>query len=136
MPCRRFVERATDAGDHGRKRHAPRRMGLRVEEDLGMDHVLRVGARQVGPGQVVEILLGPQHRRALVVEIEKILQLREAVGRARRLDGSIGQAHAVASLERQQHLRLERAFDVQMQLDLGQAFDEGGDVGQREGAFQ
>ena len=34
--------------DHGLERHAARGMGLRIEEDLGMHHVVGCGALEVG----------------------------------------------------------------------------------------
>ena len=43
--------------------NAPRGVGLRVEEDLGVRHAVGRRALEVGQRQVVEVLLGPQHRR-------------------------------------------------------------------------
>ena len=39
------------------ERNPARRVRLRVEEDLGVDDVLRVGLPEVGRRQVVEVLL-------------------------------------------------------------------------------
>src|SRR3546814_18553555 len=96
-------------------------MALRIEEDLGMADVVLRDAAQVGQGEIVEILLGEQHRHALVVEVEKILQAGESIGRAQRLDVGVGQGNAVALSEGEHHLRLQRAFDVQVKLRLRQA---------------
>ncbi len=40
------------------------------------------GALQIGPGQIVEVPRLAQHRQALVVEVEKVLEIAEIVGRA------------------------------------------------------
>src|SRR3546814_6953096 len=99
-------------------------MALRIEEDLGMADVVLRDAAQVGQGEIVEILLGEQHRHALVVEVEKILQDGESIGRAQRLDVGVGQGNAVALREGEHHVRLQRAFDVQEKHRLRQARSE------------
>jgi hypothetical protein len=71
---------AVQAADHGLHRHAARGVGLRVEEDLGVHHVVGRGALEVGPGHVVEVLLGQQHAGAGVVDVQKALQVGEGVG--------------------------------------------------------
>ena len=53
-------------------------VGLRVEERLDVDDVLRLALLQVGPGQVVEVLLGAQHVGAGVVEVEEFCRLLKA----------------------------------------------------------
>ena len=54
-------------------------MALRIEEDLDMAHRIGFGAAQIGIGQVVKIGLGLQDRHALIIDIEKILQIAETV---------------------------------------------------------
>ena len=75
-----FVEGALQAVDHGAERDPALEMGLGIEEHLDMPHALGLDLREIGGGEVVEILLGPQHRHALIVEIEEILQPGEIIG--------------------------------------------------------
>jgi hypothetical protein len=56
-----------------------------------------------------------------VVDIEKALQIAEGVGLAQGLHARVGQRHAVALRQREDQLRLQRAFDVDVQLGLGHA---------------
>ena len=77
---------AVKAVDHGRECDAARRVALRIEEHLDMPHIVGMRALEIGPGEIVEILLGDQHRHALIVDVEKILQVRELIGAAQRLD--------------------------------------------------
>src|SRR2546423_12921653 len=86
------LERPMNPADHGVKGDAALGMRLRVEEDLGMAHVLRGGAPQVGPGQVIEILLLEQHGTAGVIYIQKRLQIAEHVGTANVVNGPVRQA--------------------------------------------
>ena len=78
--------------------------------------------------QVVEILLGPEDLHPLVIEIEEALQIVELVGGARRIRIGIAKRDAVPFGQGQHVLRLERAFDVEVELGLGQAADESGKV--------
>jgi hypothetical protein len=105
-------------------RHTARGVGLRVEEDLGAAHVLAGGLLQIGEAEVEEILLGQQHRCAGVVDVEKALQIGERIRRAQRLDARVGQLHAVALRQREDHLGFERALDVDVQLGLGHGAQE------------
>ncbi|MNE28649.1 hypothetical protein D3C80_1220960 [compost metagenome] len=115
-----ILERSADAIEHHFEGNAAIGVGLRVEERLGMDHVLRLAAQQVGPGQVVEVLLGAQHVGALVVEVEKLLQVVERIGRAQGFDVVPGQGDLVAFGQGEQQLGLQRSFQVQVQFCLGQ----------------
>ena len=62
-----------DAFDHRLERHAAVGVCLRVEEDLRVTDVLGVGAREVGRGEVPEILRFDEHARRGVVDIEEVL---------------------------------------------------------------
>ena len=104
-------------------------MGLRVEEDLGMDDVVSRDAVEIGGREILEILLGPQDVRALIIDIEKVLQVRETVGRAHRLDAVERDRHPVALGQREHQLGLEAALDMHVQFGLGQARDEGVEIG-------
>ena len=55
----------------GLERNPARRVGLRVEEDLGVDDVLGVRLAEVRHREVVEVLLGDEDVHALVVDGEK-----------------------------------------------------------------
>ncbi|MCY1518135.1 hypothetical protein D9M68_528430 [compost metagenome] len=129
--------------DHRLHRHAARRVRLRVEEHLGVHHLVGRGALQVGPGHVVEVLLLEQHARAGVVDVEKALQVGEGVGAAQLFHAGIRDRDTVSLREREDQLGLERAFDVHVQLglghgaqQLGQAFDGNAlrEAGVEEGA--
>src|ERR1700730_13279017 len=104
---------AGEAFDHGRERDAAAGVDLRIEEHLDVADVFGVGAREIVPGEVVEILLRDQHRHALIVEVEEILQVAEPIslphgvdrrirqgggGAAGPRNQSVGVMHAVASL--------------------------------------
>ena len=121
--------RAAEAGHHRAERHAARRVALRIEEELDIAHVLAGGLAEIGHRQVVEIDLAQQHRHALVIEVEEILQVGEGIGAPQRLDAVIGQPHIVAPGEREHQLRLQAAFDMNMQLRLRQAGDRCVNIG-------
>jgi hypothetical protein len=87
--------------DHGRERNAAAGVALRIEEHLDVAHVVSVCALKIGPGEVVEILLGDEHRHALIVEIEKVLQVAEAIRLPQRLDRRILQLDTVATRQRE-----------------------------------
>jgi hypothetical protein len=100
-------------------------MRLRIEEQFGMDDVVRLGAQEIGPGHVEEVLLVQQHAGAGVVNIEKALQVGERIGGAQRVDAGIGQGHAVALGQREDQFGFQRTFDMDVQLGLGHGAGEG-----------
>ena len=122
-------DRLRQSVDDGGEGDAARGVALRIEEHLDIAHILRPRPGQVRPGEIVEILLGPQHRHALIVEVEEILQVGEAVGLAQRFDRVVGQRDAVAQRQREHQFGLEAALDVDMQLRLRQLVGEGRDIG-------
>ena len=77
----------------------------------------------------MEVVLVAQDVCALVVEVEKRLQVLEVVGAAQCLDRRIWERDVVLACQLEDHLGLERALDVQVQLGFGEASDEGLDVG-------
>src|SRR5262245_1470985 len=81
-------------------------------------------AREIGEGKVVEILLGDQHRHALIVDVEEILQVAEPIRLPHRVDRRIRQADAVAARQRKHQLRLEAPLDVNVQLAFGELRDQ------------
>ncbi len=94
-------------------------MGLRVEEQLGVDDAVRARAGEVGHCQRCKIAAVAEHRAAGVVEVEERLQVGKLVRGADFVDRGIGQGDRVLLREREHQLGLERALDVQVQLDLG-----------------
>ena len=113
-------------------RHAARGVRLRVEEHLGVHHVVGRGAFEIGPGHVVEILLVQQHAGAGVVDVEEALQVGEGVGAAQLFHARVGNGDAVALRQREDQLGLERALDVDVQLGLGHGAQQRGQRGRRE----
>src|SRR5215210_4634133 len=94
-------------------------MGLRVEEDLGVAHALGGGPSEIGPGQVVEVPLVEQYLGALVVEVQEQLQVGEVVSLANLPHRAVPEPYPIASGDLEHHFRLQRAFDVNVQLRLG-----------------
>ncbi len=113
-----------DTLHEGLERDPAGSVSLRVEEDLRVAHAVAMGALEIGPGQVVEILLAAQHLHALEKEIQKLLQATEAIGGARLLHRAEAQAHAIALGQREHHLRLKTALDMHVQFCLGKAVDK------------
>jgi len=105
--CLRIDAGAVQPVDHRFHRHAAFGMGLRVEEQLGVQHVVGRGAHQVGARHVVKILLVQQYAGARVVDIEEALQVGEGIGAAQRLHVGIGQREAVALRQREDQLGLQ-----------------------------
>ena len=87
---------------------------------------------EVGDRQILEVCFRLQHARALVVDVQEVLQVGEGIGRADRLDAVEGQGDAVALRQLEHQLGFEAALDVQMQFGLGQAADEGRQIGAHE----
>ncbi len=98
------------------QRHSVGQVRLRVEEDLGPAYSRRRGAGQIGAGQVVEVLLGPQHTQVRVVHVEKGLQAVELVLSAQFADVQGRHPGIVAGREADQQFGLKRALDVNVQL--------------------
>ena len=103
-----------DTVDDGRKRDAPGSMGLGVKEDLGMHHIILLATHEVGPGQIVKILLGAKHGCTLIVEIKKRLQVIKLIGFFYRLDIGIGKGNAITGSQMKHHLRFKCALNVHM----------------------
>ena len=116
------------AADDGVEADPAAGVGLGIEEDLGVDDVLRAGGAEVGHGQVVEVLLAAQHRHALVVRGQERGQVPEGVPGAQLRGRGVRQGDAVARGEPELQLRLQGALEVQVQLRLGQPVDERRDL--------
>ncbi len=120
-----FFQRTQQAADYRIEADAAIGVRLRVEKNLGMDYVILLAAQQVGPGQVEEILFLDQHVGALVVNIEKRLQVGKLVRGAYFVGTGKRDFDLVAPRQLEHQLGFEAALDMQMQLDLGQCLDEG-----------
>ena len=117
-------QRSLDPAQHRLERHPAFGVALRIEENLDVADIVGVGALEVGPGQVIKVLLGLEDAHPLVIDVEEILEVGEGVGRAHLLRRLERNRHPVALGEREQHLGLERALDVEVELGLGQAGDQ------------
>ncbi len=71
---------------------------------------------QVGPGHVREVLLRLQHGHVGVVQVQEGLQVRELVARAQLLQVRVGQFDPVAFRQREDQLRFQRSFNMQVQF--------------------
>ena len=100
-------------------------MGLGIEEDLYVHHLLGVHPHEVSPSEVVKILLGEQHARPGVVDVEKLLEVVETVGSFDFFYAVERNSNSIALRDGEHQLGLEATFDVEVQLGFGQAGDEG-----------
>ena len=123
--CLGFLHAGEQAFDGDREWQAAIRVCFGVEEDFRMDAAIGREPREIGEREIAEVLLRLQHVGALIVDVEKILQVRERVGRSHLLHGSERDIDLVLPAEREHQLGLQRAFDMQMQLRLGNAANEG-----------
>ena len=119
VPCLR--EGRPEPLEDRRQRNAVGHVRLRVAEHLGPSDAGCPGAGQVGGGEVVEVLGGPEHRQVGVVDVEEVLQAAE-VGVARRQLRRVvrRQRDVVAAGQLDQQVGLEGALDVDVQLGQGQ----------------
>ena len=104
-------------------------MLLRIEEHLGIEHVLRCRLGEIGIDQIVEVLRLVQHEAALVEDRQEAWQVMVDITALHRRDIGIGQPDPVALGQGEFHLRLERSFEMNVKLGLGEGGDEGVDVG-------
>ena len=89
-----------------------------------MHHVLGFATLQVGPGQVVEVLLGSQYIGTLVIKVEKFLQVVEGIGAAQGFHIGPGQGDPVAFGQGEQQFRLQRALRCMCSSALGKALSQ------------
>ncbi len=99
-------------------------MGLRIEEQLGVHHVVRVRAGEVRHREGVEIAAVAKDVAAGVVEVEERLEVGKMVGGTDRVDRRIRQLDPMLGREAEHHLGLQRALDVEVELDLGEPLDQ------------
>ena len=131
MPCRVRASSmpASKPVDHRAEADAARGVRLGIEEDFGVDDIVRRRPVEIGGRQVAEIRLGPEHVGAAIIDVEKVLQVREIIGGAHLLDARERDFDAVALRQREHQFGLEAALDMHVQFGLGQAGDEGVEVG-------
>lgn len=122
-PC--VQQGSMDSIDYDGERNPTVRVCLRIEEDLRVQDVVALHSRQVGPGEVVEILLGVEHSGSLVVEIQKILKTVKLIGSPEGVDRFVRKFDLIALGHLEQQLRLECSLDVHVELGLGKPSQEG-----------
>ena len=99
-----------------------------IEEDFGVPAAIGMQPREIGERHLPEIVLGHQDVRALITDVEKVLQVGEGVCRPHLLHALEWEIDLVALAEGKHLLGLERAFDMQVELGLGNAADECGEI--------
>ena len=112
---------AVQAIDDRAHADTPSRVGLGVKKQLGVNNVVCSSFNEVGTGHVVEVLLFQKHAGPCVVNVEKTLQVGKGVSATKRVNISIRKRHAVALGERKNQLRLQRAFNMNVQFCLRHA---------------
>ncbi len=103
-----------NAFDYHSERDAAAGVALRVEEYLRVYDILGLTLLQVGPGQIVKILLRLQHRCRLIVEVQKRLQILEVIKSGQLLGRRIGKIDPVSLGQPEHHFRFQCAFDMQL----------------------
>ena len=103
----RFDAGAVQAADDGLHADAPGRMRLRVEKQLGVDHIVLGCSQEVSTRHVVKILFCEQHAGARVIDIEKALQIGECVSAAQIVHAGIGKRYPIALRQRKNQFRLQ-----------------------------
>src|SRR3546814_2310461 len=93
---------------------------------ISMCRTLSAFTLAIGGGQVGEILFGMEDAHSLIIDVEKILEVREGIGGAHLLHRSEGDGDMVTLRELEHQFGFERTFDMKVQFGLGQARDEGG----------
>ena len=114
-------EGAADPHATGLERDTTPGVRLGVEEDFGVTHALPGRPGEIGAREVVEVLLGPEHRAVGVVDVEERLEVLEAVGAAQCVHVGVRQVHLVACRHFEHQFGLERPLHVHVELGLGQA---------------
>jgi GGDEF domain-containing protein len=103
--------------------HAAGGVGLRVKKQFCAHHMVGSGLFKIGHGHVIKILLVQQNAGTGVIHIQKTLQVAESIGAAQGLNVGIRQAQSIAFGQRKDQFRLERTFNVNVQLGLGHGLE-------------
>jgi hypothetical protein len=99
-------------------------MGLRVEENFDVSHILEVYLAEVGHGEIVKITLFNQDTCAFVINVEKLLKVAEAVSLAEVFYSVVFQFYAIPLCYFEHELGLKGAFNVQVELGFWQSGDK------------
>ena len=99
-------------------------MGLRVEEALGANDAVSAGTLEIGGCQVVEVILVLEDIHGRVVDGQEGREVVELVRRLDLLDRGLADVDAVLAGQGQLQVGFEGAFQVQVQLGLGQSKGE------------
>ena len=110
---------ALQTGDDGAHGHFTLGVGLRIEKDFRMNHVVGFGSQKVSPSHIVKILRLLQHAGTRIVNIQKALQIGEGISCTKRFHAGVAQTHTVTLGQSKNQLRLQRPLDVHMQLGFG-----------------
>ena len=116
-------------------RHAALGVPLGVEHHLDVDDAVGCHPGQIRPGEVVEVLACEQYRHPRVVEVQELLEVVELVGGAGVLGRREGDHDAVAFGEFDHQFRLERTFDVHVELGFREFAGEGLECGDVDHVF-
>ena len=109
------------ATDDGLNRDAARGVRLRVEEAFGAHDTVRAGALEVCGRQVVEVVLILKDVHGRIVDRQEGREVVELVRRLDLFDRGLADIDAVLAGQGQLQVRLKGAFQVQVQLGLGQS---------------
>ena len=115
---------AVVAADHRLDCDAARGVGLRVEEALGAHNAVGAGTLEVRGGQVVEVILVLKDVHRRVVDRQERREVVELVRRLDLFDRGLADVDAVLAGQGQLQVGFEGAFQVQVQLGLGQSEGE------------
>ena len=115
---------SADAVEHAFERNSAFGMALGIEKNFRVHHSVGMCAFQIGMSEIVEVLLAKQYVHALIVDVEKGLQVLEFVGGANFFHRIEGKIHAVSAGDSEHQIRFETAFDMHVQFGLGQGANE------------
>ena len=113
-----------DSLDDCADRHSAPGMCLRIEEHFGMPDVLLLRPRQIRPREIVEIPIPKEHPAALVINVEKGLEVRKLIRFLHFLRRFEWKVDAVPGGKLKHQFRLECALNVKVQLGFRHAFDQ------------
>src|SRR3546814_5214865 len=82
-----------------------------------MNDIIRRSPVKIGQRQIAKVLFRPQHIGALIIDIEKVLQVGKAVGCPHFLHRGKRNFHLVPPGKREHLLRLQTTFNVQMRSE-------------------